>query len=72
MVDRLRRILALVDRIQLIFANVFQAEVVGAGLVKSRQAGNVVQVRSLRVRAEITQLHIFDHALTKWGHATAP
>jgi len=27
----------------LIFANVFQAEVVGAGLVKSRQAGNVVQ-----------------------------
>ena len=30
-VDRLRRILALVDQIQLIFANVFQAQVVGAG-----------------------------------------
>ena len=72
MIDGLCRVLALVNQIQLVFAKFFQAQVFGTGLIESRQAGNVVQVRSLRFRAEIAQLHIFDHALTKRCHATAP
>jgi hypothetical protein len=40
-VDRLRRIVPLIDHIQLVFAKFFQAEVFGTGLIKSRQAGNV-------------------------------
>jgi len=72
MIDGLCRVLALANQIQLVFAKFFQAQVIGTGLIESRQAGNVVQVRSLRFRAEIAQLHIFDHALTKRCHATAP
>ena len=71
-VDRLGRILALIDHIQLVFAKFFQAQVFRTGLIKSRQAGNLMQVGSLRSRAEIAQLHIFDHALTKRCHAMAP
>ena len=41
-VDRLRRIVPLIDHIQLVFAKFFQAEVFGTGLIKSRQAGNVM------------------------------
>jgi hypothetical protein len=71
-VDRLGRILPLIDHIQLVFAKFFQAQVFGTGLIKSRQAGNVMQVGSLRSGAEIAQLHVFDHALTKRCHAMAP
>jgi hypothetical protein len=52
-VDRLGRILAFVDHIQLVFADFLQAQVFGAGLIKSRQAGNVMQVSSLCSGAEI-------------------
>ena len=41
-VDRLGRILAFIDHIQLVLAKFFQAQVFGTGLIKSRQAGNVM------------------------------
>jgi hypothetical protein len=71
-VDRLRRIPALVDQVKLIFAKFLQAEAFGADLIESGQPGDVMQISSLRALAEIAQLHIFDHALTKGCHAKAP
>jgi hypothetical protein len=41
-------------------------------LIESCQTGNVMQVGSLRFAAEIAQLDVFDHALTKRCHAMAP
>jgi hypothetical protein len=35
-----------------------------AGLIKLGQSGDVVQIGSLRLRREIAQLHIFDHAFS--------
>ena len=71
-VDRLRRIPALVDQVKLIFAKFLQAEAFGTDLIESGQPDDVMQISSLCALAEITQLHIFDHALTKRCHAKAP
>jgi len=30
--------------------------------------GNLLQIRPLRVRREIAELHVLGHALTKWRH----
>src|SRR5260370_1595382 len=44
----------------------------GAGLIESRQASDVMHIGSLGFGSEVAQLHILDHALTKWCHAKAP
>jgi hypothetical protein len=44
-VDRLGRIVPLVDHIQLVFARFFQDQVFGAGLIKSRSARNAMRAR---------------------------
>ena len=71
-IDRFGRVPALIDQVELVFANFFQAQMFGAGLIESCQTGDVMQVGSLRFAAEIAQLHVFDHALTKRCHAMAP
>ena len=62
LVDGLGRQAALVGQVQLIFPDLFQAEMFRAGLVESGQTGNVMHVVSLRLRAEVAQLHVFEHA----------
>ena len=41
-IDRFRREPAFVDQVELVFANLLQAQVGRAGLIKSRQAGDVM------------------------------
>lgn len=62
----------LVSEVELVFANFLQAEMFGTGLIESGQAGDVMDMGPLGFRAEIAQLHVFDHAFAKRCHAKAP
>src|SRR5208283_1628516 len=35
----------------------------------ARELRDVLQIRALRVRREVADLHVLDHALTKWRHS---
>ena len=71
-VHSIRRQAAFIDQVQLIFPDLLQAEKIGAALVESGQAGDIMHVGSLRFGGQAAQLHVFDHALTQRCHARAP
>ena len=58
--------LPLLGQIHLIGANVFEAEMFGAGLAMPGKPGYIMDVTSLRVRREVPDKHVFDHASAKW------
>src|SRR5665213_523291 len=57
-----RGMTSLVQQMQLVFADVFEIELLRAGLIKLRQSFNVVKVVALRFRREVAELHVFQHA----------
>src|SRR5258708_11213278 len=52
----LRRIPAFIDHIKLVFTNLFQPQMFGAGLIESHQATDVMHIRSLAFGSEVAQL----------------
>ena len=65
LIHRRRGMMSLVQQMQLIFADVFEIEMLRAGLIKLRQSFNVVDVVALRLRREVAQLHVFRHAAAR-------
>jgi len=63
LVDSFRRELALVEQIELILADGFEVQHLGALAEIAGEAGYVVDVVFLRFRGQVAQLHVFQHAL---------
>ena len=57
-----RGMMPLIQQMQLVCPDVFQIQMLRAGLIKLRQSFNVVDVVALRLRCEVAQLHVFRHA----------
>ena len=72
LIDALRGEFLLVDEVKLVLADRFQVQNLRALAEILGEVGHIMDIVSLSGRREIAQLHIFDHALTKWCHAIAP
>ncbi|MBP2239445.1 hypothetical protein J2Z31_005998 [Sinorhizobium kostiense] len=67
-VDRARRQLLLVGQIDLIGPAVLATEQVGRLAEVSCKQRYLLQIRVLGIERKIAHLHVFAHALAKWGH----
>ncbi len=71
-VDAFRRELSLVEQVQQVLADGFGVELLGTLVEVTGELGYIMNIAALCFGRQIAQLHVFDHALTEWGHAMAP
>jgi len=62
-IHRIRRQFPLVDQVQLVLADRFEVQMLGALAVMLRECADVVDVCSLCGGCEATQLHVLDESL---------
>src|SRR5262249_12349891 len=70
--DRRGRQPLVIDQMQLVATNVLSPQLLRSSLTVPGEPCDVADVRHLRVRGEIANLHVLDHALTKRGHGVLP
>ena len=70
--DRAGREMPVLGEMELVGPDVVRPEQVRRLAEVAGELGDLLQIRPLRVRREVADLHVLGHALAEWGHGRLP